>query len=64
MSGASRAELIACGAARLSDARVPGAERDARLLYRWAASMDGAGLLTRLTEPATSSEADRFEQAI
>jgi release factor glutamine methyltransferase len=64
VSAPIRAEVIARGAARLAEARVPGAERDARLLFRWAAKLDGAGLLAVLSDPATASEADQFEQAI
>jgi release factor glutamine methyltransferase len=56
--------VIARGAARLAEAGVPGAERDARLLFRWAAKLDGAGLSEVLSDPATAAEIDRFEQAI
>ena len=59
-----RAEVIARGVARLKDAGVPGPERDARLLYRWAADLDGAGLSAALTDLATATEIMRFEQAI
>ena len=64
MSDPSRADAIARGAARLAAAGVPGAERDARLLYRWAAKLSGAGLSATLSDPATDAEIARFEQAI
>jgi release factor glutamine methyltransferase len=64
MSDPSRAEVIARGAARLTEAGVPGPERDARLLFRWAAGLDGAGLSAALTDPAAAPEIDRFERAI
>jgi len=64
VSDPSRAEVIARGAVRLSNAGVPGPERDARLLYRWAANLDGAGLSAVMADPAPAGEADRFEQAI
>ena len=64
MTGATRAELIARGVARLAGAGVPDPERDARLLLRWAADMDGATLSAVLTDPATPGEIERFERAI
>lgn len=64
MSDFSRAEIIARAATRLAGAGVPGAERDARLLFRWAARLDGAGLALKLADPATAAEVDRFERAI
>jgi len=60
----SRAELIARGAGRLANAGVLGPVRDARLLYRWAAKLDGAGLSAVLSDPAAAPEIARFEQAI
>lgn len=60
----SRAEVIARGAARLAAAGVPGAERDARLLFRWAAGLDGPGLTAALSEPAGADERARFEDGI
>ncbi|MHA1528867.1 MAG: peptide chain release factor N(5)-glutamine methyltransferase [Alphaproteobacteria bacterium] len=60
----NRAEVIARGAARLAGAGVPEPERDARLLYRWAADMDGAGLSAALADPATAREIGRFERAV
>jgi len=60
----SRAEVIARGAARLTEAGVPDPARDARLLYRWAAGLTGAGLAAGMNEPATAVETARFEQAI
>ena len=59
-----RAELIARGTNRLRQAGVPGSERDARLLYRWAANLNGAGLAAGLNEPAAAAEIARFERAI
>jgi release factor glutamine methyltransferase len=56
--------VIARGAARLTGAGVPEPERDARLLYRWAAEMDGAALSAALTDPATAPEIGRFERAL
>lgn len=64
MSGSSRAGIIARGAAQLAAAGVPEAERDARLLYRWAAGMDGPELAAALREPATTDENACFEQAV
>ena len=60
----TRAEVIARAAARLAGAGVPEPERDARLLYRWAANLDGAALSAALTDPATAREIGRFECAI
>jgi len=62
--GTTRAEAIARGAARLIGAGVPEPERDARLLYRWAANLDGAGLSAALSDPATAREIGRFERAV
>jgi len=56
--------VIARAAARLAGAGVPEPERDARLLYRWAANLDGAGLSAVLADPATAPEIDRFERAV
>lgn len=64
MRGATRAALIARAAARLAGAGVPEPERDARLLYRWAAGMDGAGLAAALADPASPRETACFETAI
>ena len=64
MRGTTRAEAIARGVARLVGAGVPEPERDARLLYRWAANMDGAGLSAALADPATAREIGRFERAV
>lgn len=64
MRGATRAGAIARGAAKLTGAGVPDAERDARLLFRWAANMDGAALLAVLGDPASAREVSRFESAI
>ncbi|MEM9098446.1 MAG: peptide chain release factor N(5)-glutamine methyltransferase [Pseudomonadota bacterium] len=59
-----RADAIAAAVLRLGAAGVPGAERDARLLYRWAAGLSGAGLQANLTEIAPQEELDRFGRAV
>jgi release factor glutamine methyltransferase len=64
VTGPARGEIIIAGAARLAHAGVPNPERDARLLLRWAAQMDGAQLSVVLTEPAAAHEISRFERAI
>lgn len=64
MRAPTRAEVIARAAARLAGAGVPEAERDARLLYRWAAGLEGPALAAVLADPATARETDRFEGAI
>ena len=58
----TRAAAIARAAARLAAAGVPGASRDARLLYRWAAGLTGASLSASLGDVATPEELARFEQ--
>lgn len=60
----TRAEAIARAAARLTGAGVETPERDARLLYRWAAGLDGAGLTAVLKDPARPAELARFEQGV
>ena len=60
----TRADAIAGAAARLAGAGVPEPERDARLLYRWAANLDGAALSAGLAGPATAREIGRFERAV
>jgi release factor glutamine methyltransferase len=64
VTGPTRGEIIIGGAARLARAGVPDPERDARLLLRWAAHMDGAQLSAALTDPAAAREISRFERAI
>lgn len=64
MTGPTRAELITRAAARLARAGVPEPERDARLLYRWAAGLDGAALSSGLTDVAGEDENRRFERAV
>ncbi len=64
MSAPSRAEAIARGAAALAGAGVEDPARDARLLYRWAAGLDGAALSAGLTEPAGAAELACFERAV
>lgn len=61
---ATRAEVIAKAVARLVGAGVPQSERDARLLYRWAANMDGAALSAALSDHARPAEIVRFDRAI
>lgn len=60
----TRASAIAAGAARLTAAGIGGAEREARLLYRWASGLDGARLQAFLSDPAGQTELDRFEAAL
>lgn len=62
--GQTRAEAIRQGRARLSAAGVPDAERDARLLYRWASGLGGAGLAAGLQDPAGAEELARYETAL
>lgn len=64
MRAPTRAELLARGAARLRAAGVEEPERDARLLLRWAAGLDGAAFSAALPEPAEAAEAARFEAAV
>jgi release factor glutamine methyltransferase len=64
LTGTTRAEVIARGVARLTSAGVPEPLRDARVLYRWAANMDGATLSAALAGPAAPREISRFERAI
>ena len=60
----TRADIIARGVARLTGAGVPEPARDARVLYRWAAKLDGARLSAAMTDPASAREISRFETAI
>jgi release factor glutamine methyltransferase len=60
----TRAQEIAAAAARLAEAGVPDAGRDARLLCRWAAGLSGAALSAALGETPTGAECDRFAQAV
>lgn len=60
----SRADLIARASVRLAAAGVPDAARDARLLYRWAARLDGATLAAELKAPALPAERARFADAV
>ncbi|MEM9043437.1 MAG: peptide chain release factor N(5)-glutamine methyltransferase [Pseudomonadota bacterium] len=60
----TRADAIADAIIQLKRAGVPSAERDARLLYRWAAGLTGAGLQAGLTDSPKLDELDRFNQAI
>lgn len=60
----SRDALIRAAAAQLAEAGVAEPERDARLLYRWAARLDGAGLAAGIGEPAEMAEQARFALAV
>lgn len=64
MSPESRAALIAEAARRLRHAGVEDPARDARLLARWAAGLDGAAFSARLDEPTPAAEAARFAEAV
>lgn len=64
MRAPTRAELVRQGAARLGAAGVPEAGRDARLLARWAAGLDGPAFAAAADAPAGADEAARFEAAI
>ena len=57
---ASRAALIEAGREMLEKAGVPDPARDARLLMRWACSMDGAALAARLQDPCEPEQEARF----
>lgn len=64
MRAPTRAEIIARGAAQLAAVGVPEADRDARLLYRWAAGLEGPALATAIGESAQAGELSRFEDAV
>jgi len=64
VSEVTRAEAIARGAARLAAAGVPEPQRDARLLFRWAAGIDGPRLAVLIRDPAEPGEIARFEEAV
>ncbi len=64
MKGPTRADAIAQGTERLAGSAVPEPERDARLLFRWAAGIDGAALSAALDAAAQEDELARYEQAI
>ncbi len=64
MSAPSRAEAIARATAILASAGVEDAARDARLLYRWAAGLDGAALSAAVQDVAQERELARFYEAI
>lgn len=61
---ASRATLIRYATERLRAAGVVAPERDARLICRWAAALDGAGLATALDAIPDAAERGRFETAV
>lgn len=58
------AEAIRAGAQQLDAAGVENAARDAELLLRWAADLDGAALSARLADDAPSDAAARFKEAV
>ena len=60
---ATYARLIDAAAAELSTAGVETPARDARLLMRWAAGLDGAGLAARMPDPCPDQAATRFRDA-
>ncbi|GIX14826.1 MAG: hypothetical protein KatS3mg118_2785 [Paracoccaceae bacterium] len=60
----SRRQLIAEATRRLAAAGVEEPAREARLLMRFAAGLDGAGLGARLDERAEPAEATRFAEAL
>jgi len=64
VSTPSRAEAIARATAILAGAGVEDAARDARLLYRWAAGLDGVALSAAMQDAAQESELARFDAAV
>lgn len=64
MSAPTRRGLVAGAARRLAEAGVPDPVREARLLMRFAAGLDGAGLAARLGEASDAAEAARFGVAV
>ncbi len=60
----TRQELLKQGAARLARAHVPSAQRDARVLLRWAAGLDAAGLASKLAVEPSVDEMQRFRSAV
>lgn len=59
-----RAEALREAAALLAAAGVEDAPRDARLILRWAAGLDAAGLAARLDAPMGPAEAARFTEGV
>ena len=60
----TRADHLTVAARILANAGVEGAARDARLLMRWAAGLDGAALSARLDEEPDMEELGRFLAAL
>ncbi|MEM8698108.1 MAG: peptide chain release factor N(5)-glutamine methyltransferase [Pseudomonadota bacterium] len=60
----SRRAALAEGVALLEASGVPGAARDARLLYRWASGLEGVALTAALNETAGPEELARFREAL
>ncbi len=60
----SRAALIRAATEKLDAAGVPDGARDARLLMRWAADLDGASLAAALGDVPGQAEAQAFQSAI
>lgn len=58
------ATIRAAGVARLEAAAIDGAARDADLILRWAAGLDGAALSARMDERAPPDAAARFAQGV
>ena len=61
---ATRAALIQQAVTQLTEADVPDAMRDARLLMRWAGGYDGASLAAAMPETPPANEAERFLKAV
>lgn len=61
---ATRAALIQQAVTKLTNAGVPDAIRDARLLMRWAGGHDGAGLAAAMNEETSPTEAAHFADAV
>lgn len=57
---ATRQALIGAASARLTEAGIPDAARDARLLMRWACGLDGAALAAAMEEVLSEQEAGAF----
>lgn len=60
----TRADLLREGARLLAAAEAPDPARDARVLMRWAAGLDGAALSARLDEAPDPEEAGRYVAAL
>lgn len=60
----THAALLRRASAALGAAGIEGAARDAELLLRWAAGMDGAAFSVRRMEAASADATARFEEAL